>query len=140
MPAAAIPFSVEEGIFLRRAIAGDLHASVNYNDGIIGAEAGMALTGKQKRILRGKGQTLDPVVFIGKEGISEAGVASTEDAFRWRELIKVRVLTNAPDDTAVLGKELASATQSELVGKVGHTFLLYRPNPNVKEPIVLPQA
>lgn len=101
---------------------------------------GMALTGKQKRVLRGIGQTLDPVVFLGKEGLSEANIASTEDAFRWRELIKVRVLTNAPDDTAALGAELASATHSEFVSKVGHTFLLYRPNPNVKEPIALPKG
>ncbi len=99
----------------------------------------MALTSKQRRVLRGKGQTLDPVVFIGKEGISEAGVASTEDALRWRELIKVRVLTNAPDETAALAARLAEATGSDLVGKVGHTFLLYRANPNVREPIELPE-
>jgi RNA-binding protein len=90
--------------------------------------------------LRGIGQTLDPVVFLGKEGLSEANVAATEDAFRWRELIKVRVMTNIAAETAELGAELATATHSELVSKVGHTFLLYRANPNVKEPIELPKA
>jgi len=98
----------------------------------------MALKGKQKRVLRSIGQLLDPVVFIGKEGISEATVASTEEVFRRRELIKVRVLNNAPDDTASLAGQLSEATGSELAGKVGHTFLLYRKNPNVREPIDLP--
>ncbi|HOF88769.1 MAG TPA: YhbY family RNA-binding protein [Armatimonadota bacterium] len=98
----------------------------------------MTLKGKQKRVLRSLGQLLDPVVFIGKEGISAATVASTEEVFRRRELIKVRVLNTAPDDTAALAAALAKTTGSELAGTVGHTFLLYRKNPTVREPIELP--
>ena len=32
----------------------------------------MALTGKQKRVLRSIGQLLEPVVHIGKEGVTGA--------------------------------------------------------------------
>ncbi len=100
----------------------------------------MALTGKQKRVLRSKGQLLDPSVFIGKEGVSDAAVAATEDALKTRELLKVRVLNNAPelrDDTAAA---LAARTHSDIAGAVGHTFLLYRPNPELKRRIELPPA
>jgi len=100
----------------------------------------MALTGKQKRVLRGIGQLLEPVIHVGKEGVSEESVSATQDVFRKRELIKVRVLKNAPDDTLTTAAELAQATGSELVGRVGFTFLLYHPNPELRERIALPPA
>ncbi len=98
----------------------------------------MALTGKQKRVLRSIGQLLDPVVFIGKEGVTEANVAATEDAFRTRELIKVRAMKNVPAETDELAAQVAEETHSDVAGRVGHTFLLYRPNPALKERIALP--
>lgn len=100
----------------------------------------MALTGKQKRILRGIGMLLEPIMHIGKEGVSEEAITSTRDAFHRRELIKVRVLKNAPEETKAVAAALAEATDSEVAGKVGFTFLLYRPNPDLKERIELPQA
>jgi RNA-binding protein len=99
----------------------------------------MPLTGKQKRILRGIGMLLEPIIHVGKEGIAEA-VLPTEDVFRRRELIKVRVLKNCPTETKTAAAELAAATQSEVAGRVGFTFLLYRANPTLKEQIALPTA
>lgn len=100
----------------------------------------MPLTGKQKRVLRSRGQLLEAVVFVGKEGVSDAAVAATEDAFRTRELLKVRALPNAPDTADALAAELSARTNSDVAGRVGHTFLIYRPNPELKERIVLPPA
>lgn len=100
----------------------------------------MALTGKQKRVLRSIGQLLEPIVHIGKEGVSEESIATTEDAFRRRELIKVRVLKTAPDDADTTAKALAEATNSDVAGRVGFTFLIYKPNPSIKNRIELPPA
>jgi RNA-binding protein len=99
----------------------------------------MALTGKQKRVLRSIGQLFEPVVFVGKEG-AESAVAPTEDAFKTRELIKVRVLNNAPENADITAAALAERTGGEVAGRVGHTFLLYRPNPELKHRIELPAA
>jgi len=79
-------------------------------------------------------------VHIGKEGVSEAAVVTTDDVFRRRELIKVRVLKGAPEDADATAVTLAAATHSDIVGRVGFTFLLYRPNPTLKERIALPPA
>ncbi len=98
----------------------------------------MALTGKQKRVLRGIGMLLEPLIHVGKEGVSPESIAATEDVFRRRELIKVRVLKNAPDDTLTIAAQLAEATGSDMAGRVGFTFLLYKPNPALKERIQLP--
>jgi len=100
----------------------------------------MALTGKQKRVLRSIGQLLEPIVHIGKEGVSEESIASTEDVFRRRELIKVRALKTAPDNADTTAKALAEATHSDVAGRVGFTYLLYIPNPKLKDRIELPPA
>lgn len=100
----------------------------------------MALTGKQKRVLRSIGQLLEPVIHVGKEGTTEPTVQAVNDAFRRRELIKVRVLKTAPADTKTTAAALAEATHSDVAGGVGFTFLLYRANPELRERIELPPA
>ena len=46
------------------------------------------LTGAQKSHLRGLAQTLEPKVFVGKEGITPAILKLLEDAFRRADLVK----------------------------------------------------
>ena len=53
-----------------------------------------SLTGKQKSVLRSMGMKLEPVVQIGKEGVTPAVVQAAREAIKKRELIKVRVLQN----------------------------------------------
>lgn len=100
----------------------------------------MPLSGKQRRHLRALGQNLEPVIHVGKEGVTQECVASTLDAFNTRELIKVRVLKNAPEERNAIADDLAQATHGQVAGLVGFTFLLYKPNKGLKERIVLPRA
>lgn len=95
------------------------------------------LTGKAIRHLRGLGHHLDPIVQIGKEGITEALVAATREALAAHELVKVRVGTEAPIDRKEAGVELAAATGAELAQTLGRTLLLYLRHPK-KPKIVLP--
>jgi RNA-binding protein len=96
------------------------------------------LTGKAARHLRALGQHLDPVVQIGKEGITDGVVAATRDALLAHELIKVKVLQEAPIDRKVAGAELAERTGSAHAQTLGRTLLLYKRHPN-KPKIVLPR-
>jgi RNA-binding protein len=104
-----------------------------------GREGGPAgpLTGKAIRYLRGLGHHLDPIVQVGKEGITEALVAATREALAAHELIKVRVATEAPQDRKETGAELAKETGAELAQTLGRTLLLYLRHPR-KPKIVLP--
>ena len=86
----------------------------------------MALTGKQRRHLRGLGHHLTPVVQIGKEGLSEAFVGAVEQALEDHELIKVKILETASVDRHEVADELAAATRSEVAQVLGYTILLYR--------------
>jgi RNA-binding protein len=94
------------------------------------------LTGKQRRQLRALGHHLNPVVQIGKEGVSEAVVALTERELLAHELIKVKVLETAPVDAEETAAALAGATRSHLAQVIGRTALLYRTHPE-KPGIVL---
>lgn len=100
----------------------------------------MDLTTKQKAYLRGLAQTLRPQLHIGHEGLTPGILSALEDLFRGRELVKARVLKTADDATRDLAEEVAGAASAGLVGVVGQTFVLYRPNPDLKERIELPDA
>ena len=56
------------------------------------------LTDKQKRFLRSEGAKREPVVNIGKEGVTAALVQSAQAVIKKQELIKVRVQHNAPEE------------------------------------------
>lgn len=86
------------------------------------------LTGKQKRHLRALGSALDPVVQIGKGGVTESVVDSAADAIGARELIKVRVLKNCLEEPKDAINELADATEAILVQVIGRNGLLYKKN------------
>ena len=50
------------------------------------------LTSKQRSYLIGLSNQLDPVIQIGKNGVSPEAVISAEEAFNTRELVKGAVM------------------------------------------------
>ena len=97
----------------------------------------LVLTGKQKRYLRAMGNEMDPILQVGKGGITETVVTQTNEALEARELIKCRVLQNCSEEPKSVADELAERGQADLVQVIGRNFLLYRPSKN-KPVIVLP--
>lgn len=96
------------------------------------------LTSRQRAHLRSLAHDQDPLVHIGKEGLTDPVEESIEEAFNTRELVTIRVLNNAPRDV----REIAEAAATELddvqvVRTIGSTALLYRPHPDDPE-ITLP--
>lgn len=87
-----------------------------------------ALTGKQKSFLRSLGQKLEPVVMIGKEGVTPTVVQAAREAIKKRELIKVRVLQNAEDEPADAITMLAERADVNLVQLIGRNGLLFKRN------------
>jgi RNA-binding protein len=99
-------------------------------------ESPAGLTGQERKYLRGRAHPLKPLVKVGEAGISDAVVAAVDAALGDHELVKVRL--HQPPDKKAAAAELADRTRAELCGVVGHTVILYRPDPD--EPrITLPQ-
>src|SRR5262245_33385796 len=89
----------------------------------------MALTGKQRRHLRGLGHALEAIVQVGKEGVTDGVTAQLGQALDAHELVKVKLGQATPEDRHSTADELAARTGSELVQVLGRAILLYRRHP-----------
>ncbi|MCI5566529.1 MAG: YhbY family RNA-binding protein [Veillonellaceae bacterium] len=96
-----------------------------------------SLTGKQKSFLRSMGMGIEPVVQIGKEGVTASVVDAAKEAIKKRELIKVRVQQNADDTPKAEIELLAERVDCNLVQVIGRNGLLFKRNFN-KPKIELP--
>lgn len=101
------------------------------------ATGGGGLTGKQKRHLRALGHHLQPLVQLGKAGVTEGIAGALDVALEQHELVKVRVGTECPVGAKEAAYELAPQVRGAVAQTLGRTFLVYRRHP--REPrIVLP--
>ncbi|HZK85144.1 MAG TPA: ribosome assembly RNA-binding protein YhbY [Desulfosporosinus sp.] len=96
------------------------------------------LTGKQKGFLRSMGNEMDPILQVGKGGITEAVITQTDEVLEVRELIKCRVLQNCSEEPKSVAAELAEHVQADLVQVIGRNFLLFRQSKD-KPVLVLPR-
>ncbi len=90
---------------------------------------GMALTGSQRKQLRSLAHHLDPVVQVGKLGLSEELLAAVDGALEAHELIKVRFL-QFKEERRALVEEIARRCGCEVAGAVGNMAILYREHPD----------
>lgn len=84
------------------------------------------LTSKERSILRSIGNRLEPIVIIGKSGITENLLIQLDDALTARELVKARVLPHQDFDVKELAEDLAQKTGADIVQTIGHNVLFYR--------------
>lgn len=96
------------------------------------------LSGKANRHLRGLGHALDPVVHVGKEGVTDGVVRTTREQLRAHELVKVKILPECPEERRDAAADLAARAEAALVQVLGRTALLYRPHPS-KPRLALPR-
>jgi len=92
----------------------------------------MELTSKQRAFLRSMCNTMQPVLYIGKEGITDATIKEAYDVLQARELIKCSLGENAPLDAREACGELCEKLGACPVQCIGRRFSIYRRNE--KEP------
>lgn len=96
------------------------------------------LTSSQRKHLRSLAHHLDPVVLVGKHGVTDTLIQSAIESLDAHELIKIRFNEHKSERKA-LSAEIAQRTGGELAGILGHVAILYRPHPKEdKRKIVLP--
>ena len=86
------------------------------------------LTSKQRASLRGMANTIDTILYIGKEGITDNTVKEAYDALEARELIKCAVQQGCPLTAREAVTELCAALEAEPVQCIGRRFVMYRPS------------
>ena len=96
------------------------------------------LSSSQRSYLRGQAHHIEPVVIIGKNGISDGTIEAVNKALDARELIKIK-FREFKDEKKSLSHQIAESTESDVVGMIGHTIILFRQNPDPeKQNIHLP--
>ncbi len=88
----------------------------------------MALDSKYRSRLRSRAQALNPVVMVGRDGLTQGVVDSLDSALTDHELVKVRFQA-FKEQTRSLSRELEKAVSCDLVATTGFTAVFYRKNP-----------
>lgn len=84
------------------------------------------ITTKQRAFLRGLGNALDPVMQIGKEGLTENVITSVNLLLEARELVKIKVLKNNDEGPRQTADQLAVALDADVVQVIGGIVILYK--------------
>lgn len=82
-----------------------------------------------RRILRGTGHALDPVVQIGKQGVTPQVVAQVARALFDHELVKTKLGSECPESRFEVAERLGAEPGVQVVQILGRTILLYKRHP-----------
>ena len=86
------------------------------------------MTSKQRAYLKGLAMTMDPILQLGKGGLTPENTAAVEEA----------LLQNCLEDPREMAQVLAERTRSQVVQVIGKKIVLYREGKKDKKKIILP--
>lgn len=90
------------------------------------------INGKQRALLRKLGHDMQPIIQIGKEGMTDQVISAIDEALEKREILKIAILETAMLDTRETCNEAAKRLDAEPVQAIGNKFVLYRRSSNEK--------
>lgn len=96
------------------------------------------MTSKQRAYLKGLAMNIESIFQIGHSGMTPGLTAAIAESLEARELIKINVLQNCPDDAKELARILAERTHSQVVQVIGKKIVLYKEGKEEKKKIILP--
>jgi RNA-binding protein len=87
---------------------------------------------KQIKELRSQGKALEPIMNIGKNGVTQGTIDLIDRELEQRQLIKIKLNKTAIEDGGkterkALAQEICDKTGAKLVELVGNSLVLYRP-------------
>jgi RNA-binding protein len=82
----------------------------------------------QIRKLKAAAQLLEPMLKVGKAGLSEGFIRSVDEALVQHELVKIK-FADFKEQKKELAPQLAEKTESHLIMRVGNVVVLYRQRP-----------
>ena len=92
------------------------------------------MTSKQRAYLRSMANTLETILYVGKDGVTPGTVKEAFDALEARELIKGCVQQGAPLSAKEALESLCAQVGAEPVQCIGRRFVMYKPrreNPRI---------
>lgn len=89
----------------------------------------VVLNTKQRQFLKGLAHSMNPLVQIGKEGLTPRIIETVENELAHHELIKIKIGNNSGLEKHSTSEHIARESNSALVQLIGKTIVLYKPNP-----------
>jgi RNA-binding protein len=86
------------------------------------------MTSKQRAYLRSMANTMETILYVGKDGIVPGTIKQASDALEARELIKCAVQQGCPLSAREALVELCQQLEAEPVQCIGRRFVMYRPS------------
>ena len=86
------------------------------------------MTSKQRAYLRSMANTLETILYVGKDGVTPGTVKEAFDALDARELIKGCVQQGAPLSAKEALESLCAQVGAEPVQCIGRRFVMYKPS------------
>lgn len=83
----------------------------------------------QRRELKARAHALNPVVMIGKSGLSSAVIEELDRGLISHELMKIKVQVDDRIARNALFEEICEKLNAAPVQHIGKIFVVYRPNP-----------
>lgn len=96
------------------------------------------ITSKQRSYLKSLAHELEPVVYIGKNDVTENVISEIDNLLEHRELVKVKMQESCSLNPKTTANEIADRLGAEFVQAIGRRFVLYRESKDNKT-IVLPR-
>jgi RNA-binding protein len=93
----------------------------------------ITLSSRERAHLKARAHSLEPVVRIGRAGVTDNLVAEVERALTAHELIKVRNDAADRDARVEMGDTICARTGAAVVHRVGKILILWRPRPQEAE-------
>ncbi|MEG0283918.1 MAG: ribosome assembly RNA-binding protein YhbY [Erysipelotrichales bacterium] len=78
------------------------------------------------RFLKAEAHSLKPIFQVGKAGVNQEMAIGIKDALEHRELIKVSILQNCPQDKKEVAFDIQRLTNCEVIQIIGSTIVLYK--------------
>lgn len=88
----------------------------------------MTMTSKQRAYLRSMANTMETILYIGKDGIVPGTIKQASDALEAREIIKCAVQQGSPLSVREALDALCAELQAEPIQCIGRRFVMYRPS------------
>ena len=97
-------------------------------------ERALAISNQERKRLRKVGHDLEASVLIGRAGLSEKLIDAVEQALLRHGIVKVKLTSVSDLDKGQALTDLAWATGSALIHRVGKTAVLYRADVRLEPP------
>ncbi len=86
------------------------------------------MTSKQRAMLRSMANTMETILYLGKDGIVPGTIKQASDALEAREIIKCAVQQGCPLTAREALNDLCAELNAEPVQCIGRRFVMYRPS------------